>query len=317
MIRGVWVINQGVPIVVRTYAQLERDETLIGGMLEALSSFALEVSKDEIKEVLLKNQKFAFLRKDVLIVVNADVSTPFPVLLSILNKIYEIFKKEGSITAEKVDEIINSPVVKIVFLGEGGVGKTTLRLLLTGKKPPTQYLPTIGAPGIEVVDLEGMKISIWDFPGQEKYRNSWPFFLKQTDIVFFVTDSTLDNVLATLKMMEGMKDSLKDKVVFAIANKQDLPTALNPISIEEILKVKTFPSVATDPTYRPYLLKIIENATYIALGYNPKERMSIEDLYLRFTEIETKVGLLEKKIDEILKIIKNLKIVDEKILESR
>ena len=95
MIRGVWVINQGVPIVVRTYAQLERDETLIGGMLEALSSFALEVSKDEIKEVLLKNQKFAFLRKDVLIVVNADVSTPFPVLLSILNKIYEIFKKEG------------------------------------------------------------------------------------------------------------------------------------------------------------------------------------------------------------------------------
>lgn len=308
MIRGVWITKQGVPIIIRTYEPLDRDETLIGGMLDALSSFTKEISKEEIKEVLLKNQKFAFLRKEILIVVNADISTPFPVLSAILNKLYNEFKRNKKIDEKTVDEIINSPVVKLVFLGEGGVGKTTLRMLITGKKPPNKYLPTIGAPGIEVVDLEGMKISIWDFPGQEEYRKTWSFFLKKTDVIFFVTDSTLENVLDTKKMIDGFKDLLKDKVVFIIANKQDLPLALNPVSIEEILKFKTFPSVATDPSYRPYLLKVIERAIYVALGFRPKEGITTELLQFKITELEGKVKDLERKVSEILDIVKKNKI---------
>ena len=68
---------------------MKLDETLVGGMLEALSSFASEVTSEEIREVVMKNKKFAFLRKDVLTVIWSDLETPTPVLNVLLHRIYK------------------------------------------------------------------------------------------------------------------------------------------------------------------------------------------------------------------------------------
>ena len=85
---------------------------------------------------------------------------------------------------------------KICFLGEGGVGKTTLVSLLQGKKLEKERNPTVG---LEVDDsiLNEKKCSIWDLGGQERFRFMWQDFLKGTGLAILVTDSTEENVQKT------------------------------------------------------------------------------------------------------------------------
>ncbi|MGQ4832880.1 MAG: ADP-ribosylation factor-like protein [Candidatus Asgardarchaeia archaeon] len=299
MILGIWILKGGIPVISRIYEEMKLDETLVGGMLDALSSFASEVASEEIREVVMKNRKFAFFRKDVLVVIWSDLETPTPVLNVLLRRIYKRYsEKKGEITERDLDEIIEQPIVKIVFVGEANVGKTTLRQLILGEQIPKVYEPTIGAPKVEIIDVKGLKLSIWDFPGQEKYREGWPVFLRSSEIVFVVTDSTLENVLRTKKMLDEIKEHISAKVIYVIANKQDLPQALSPATIEEIMGLKALPTVAINPDYRPIVLKYIENAIYDALGFErPKE--NIEDIDLRLSRLEEKYEKLEIRIQKL------------------
>jgi signal recognition particle receptor subunit beta len=75
-----------------------------------------------------------------------------------------------------------------------------------------------------------------------------------------VTDSTLENVLQSKDILEFLKehDSLSDVVV--IANKQDLPGALQPSIVQRLLNMKTFGLVAIDPNDRLKALDIIQKS---------------------------------------------------------
>ncbi|MCD6515627.1 MAG: GTP-binding protein [Candidatus Odinarchaeota archaeon] len=306
MIFGIWILRSGVPIIVRIYEKMKVDETMIGGMLEALSTFASEVASEEIREVVMKNRKFAFLRKDVLIVIYADLETPTPVLNVILNKLHQKFAEKGDAISERdIDDIVEEPIVKIVFIGEANVGKSTLRKLILGEEIPKVYQPTISAPRIEIVNVKGMKLSIWDFPGQEMYQKSWPFFLRSTDIMFVVTDSTLDNVLRTKKLLESLKEHINAKAIYVIANKQDLLEALSPDTIEEIMGIKTLPTIAIDPAYRPIVLKYLENAIYDVLGFK-KPTETIDDISIRIAKIEEKINGIENRLQNIEKRLTEL-----------
>ena len=55
---------------------------------------------------------------------------------------------------------------KIVFIGDGGVGKTILCKNLLGMNFEPRYVPTLGA---EVHPVEHSDSVIWDCPGQERY----------------------------------------------------------------------------------------------------------------------------------------------------
>ncbi len=63
-------------------------------------------------------------------------------------------------------------LLKVVLLGDGAVGKTTLRERYLGKNLSSNYLMTIGADfAVKTADIDGKKIrfQIWDLAGQKHF----------------------------------------------------------------------------------------------------------------------------------------------------
>ena len=146
---------------------------------------------------------------------------------------------------------------KICFLGEGGVGKTSLVNLLQGKKIEKERNPTVG---LEVDDsiLNGNKCSIWDLGGQERFRFMWQDFLKGTGLAVLVTDSTEENVQKTKEIFERFSRFIGAKII-AIANKQDLPGALNANTVQNRLGgIKTYEMSAIKKELRDRMRQILE-----------------------------------------------------------
>jgi small GTP-binding protein len=146
---------------------------------------------------------------------------------------------------------------KICFLGEGGVGKTSLVNLLQGKKIEKERNPTVG---LEVDDsiLNGKKCSIWDLGGQERFRFMWQDFLKGTGLAVLVTDSTEDNLKKTKEIYERFSRFIGAKII-AIANKQDLPGALKADIVQSRLGgIKTYEMSAIKKELRDRMREILE-----------------------------------------------------------
>ena len=83
---------------------------------------------------------------------------------------------------------------KLVLVGEGAVGKTSLLKVMTGQKPLTDE-PTTHGVNIEIQSLrlphperEGVEIHLnaWDFGGQEVYRVTHQFFFSRRSVYLLV-----------------------------------------------------------------------------------------------------------------------------------
>ncbi|MEQ9623859.1 COR domain-containing protein [Coleofasciculus chthonoplastes] len=83
---------------------------------------------------------------------------------------------------------------KLVLVGEGGVGKTTLLKALTGKDPQTNEPTTHGVDiAIQALHLPHphkenveIKLNSWDFGGQEVYRVTHQFFFSKRSVYLLV-----------------------------------------------------------------------------------------------------------------------------------
>ncbi|MEJ2249541.1 MAG: ADP-ribosylation factor-like protein [Candidatus Lokiarchaeota archaeon] len=122
---------------------------------------------------------------------------------------------------------------KICIIGEGGVGKTSLVSLLQGREILTERRPTVGLD-IENSTLDGIKCSIWDLGGQERFKFLWKDFLRGSGLTVLVCDSTEHNIEKTKEIYHRLSNHLGSKVI-AIANKQDLEGSLSAESVEKNL----------------------------------------------------------------------------------
>ena len=80
---------------------------------------------------------------------------------------------------------------KIVLLGDGAVGKTSLRSSYMGEGFDGDYLLTIGVDfATKDIEKEGekFKCQIWDLAGQERFKFLQESFLKGTHGILFVFD---------------------------------------------------------------------------------------------------------------------------------
>jgi len=146
---------------------------------------------------------------------------------------------------------------KICFVGEGGVGKTSLLSLLQGREVPKKRIPTVG---LEVEDsiLNGKKVSIWDLGGQKRFKFMWKDFLRGAGLAVLVCDSTEDSVEKTKEIYSRFERSLGTKII-AIANKQDLPGAMSAKEVQKRLGgLKTYGMTAIRPELRERIKEILE-----------------------------------------------------------
>ena len=87
------------------------------------------------------------------------------------------------------------------------------------------------------VRLPGTSFTVWDVGGQDKLRPLWRSYTRCTDGIIFVVDSCKEDRLeeAKLELLRFCKTGVP---VLVLANKQDLPAALDPARLEQALGLK-------------------------------------------------------------------------------
>ncbi|MEJ2278446.1 MAG: ADP-ribosylation factor-like protein [Candidatus Lokiarchaeota archaeon] len=105
---------------------------------------------------------------------------------------------------------------KICIIGEGGVGKTSLVSLLQGREILTERRPTVGLD-IENSTLDGIKCSIWDLGGQERFKFLWKDFLRGSGLTVLVCDSTEQNIEKTKEIYQRPSEKINGHRRFIFA----------------------------------------------------------------------------------------------------
>lgn len=117
--------------------------------------------------------------------------------------------------------------VKVVLLGDTGVGKSSLVLRFITNEFKPYYESTIGASFMSkliMVDGSPMKFQIWDTAGQEKYHSLAPMYYKGAAAAIVVYDITNESTFKTLQdWVAELKSKGPENIVIAVAgNKSDL-----------------------------------------------------------------------------------------------
>eukprot|EP00741_Cyanophora_paradoxa_P003044 tig00000663_g2956.t1 len=117
---------------------------------------------------------------------------------------------------------------RILLVGLDNAGKTTiLYKLRLGELVTT--IPTIGF-NVEQVAYKNISFTMWDVGGQDKIRPLWKHYFNGSHAVIYVVDSAdrdrMDEARDELAYMLKSPE-LEGAAVLVLANKQDLPGALN------------------------------------------------------------------------------------------
>lgn len=145
---------------------------------------------------------------------------------------------------------------KISLVGFSGVGKTTITRLIKAEEIPMKHIPTITGD-IATIKIGKLHFHLWDFAGQEQFSYLWTNFIKGSDAVLLISDSTLENVEKSKFFLELINEQAPNAHTSVIGNKQDLDEAMNPEEIEEILGLKAYSMIAIDADNRDKMIKII------------------------------------------------------------
>mmetsp|Transcript_136660 Transcript_136660/g.340796 ORF Transcript_136660/g.340796 Transcript_136660/m.340796 type:complete len:215 (-) Transcript_136660:64-708(-) len=92
-------------------------------------------------------------------------------------------------------------LLKVIILGDSGVGKTSLMNQYVNKKFSNQYKATIGADFLTkevIIDDKLVTLQIWDTAGQERFQSLGVAFYRGADCCVLVYDITVDKSFTSL-----------------------------------------------------------------------------------------------------------------------
>jgi small GTP-binding protein len=148
---------------------------------------------------------------------------------------------------------------KILILGLDRAGKTTISERIQGKGEG-EPVPTIGY-NHKQVRMRNVTLDTWDLSGQERMRKIWKHYFVAAWGIIFVIDWTdlerLDTARDELHFLLA-EPELKNIPVLILANKQDLPEALN------CQKLKTELALSEEESRRP--IKVQEASAILDKG---------------------------------------------------
>ena len=118
-------------------------------------------------------------------------------------------------------------IVKIVLIGDSGVGKTNVLLRYVKNQFDESAKATIGmdftSKEVDILD-KNIKAQFWDTAGQEKYRSIAQSYYKLADGVMLVYDVSRKETFERVKMwLDELKENITKQVkIILIGNKNDL-----------------------------------------------------------------------------------------------
>jgi len=193
---------------------------------------------------------------------------------------HKIDEKTFEIFDPTVDGIHRNLRPKISLIGFSGVGKTTITRLIKAEEIPMQHIPTITGD-IATIKIGKLHFHLWDFAGQEQFSYLWNNFIKGSDAVLLITDSTLENVEKSKFFLELIKEQTPQAHTSVIGNKQDLDDAMKPEQIEKILGLKTYSMIANDSNNRDKMITIIADVLEMSAEVSPLLKPLLErDTYM-------------------------------------
>jgi len=183
---------------------------------------------------------------------------------------------------ENNDDNSNTNVFKILTIGDGGVGKTSILRRYVENKFLKHHLSTIGidflSKTLKIKDKE-IKLKIWDTAGQERYRQITSHIYKDADGIILVFDVTSEESFNQITdWMEQIKNNVSKEEInlILIGNKCDLADRMvekeRGEEMAEKLKIKYFETSAL--TGQGINEAFEELAKQIFRNKNPNENIS-------------------------------------------
>uniref|UniRef100_A0A8C1GWH2 RAB7a, member RAS oncogene family n=1 Tax=Cyprinus carpio TaxID=7962 RepID=A0A8C1GWH2_CYPCA len=149
-------------------------------------------------------------------------------------------------------------LLKVIILGDSGVGKTSLMNQYVNKKFSNQYKATIGADFLTkevMVDDRLVTMQIWDTAGQERFQSLGVAFYRGADCCVLVFDVTAPNTFKTL-------DSWRDEFLIQASPRdpENFPFVVlgNKIDLENRQVVPSILSQHTGPSDQSEQSRLME-----------------------------------------------------------
>merc|ERR1712157_151461 len=132
------------------------------------------------------------------------------------------------------ERLVGKQDMRILMVGLDTSGKTTILYKFKLGEVVTT-IPTIGF-NVETVEYRNLNFTVWDVGGQDKIRPLWRYYYQGTNALIYVVDSNdrdrIEDAREELMKMLN-EDEMRDAVLLAFANKQDLPNAMTAAEVTE------------------------------------------------------------------------------------
>ena len=131
---------------------------------------------------------------------------------------------------DSVDQSVSVTRHKIIFVGDAGVGKTSIVGRIMDNPFKETYETSIGVDFCSKnIRYKGLstKLQIWDSAGQERYKSLIPSYIRNSSIVFLVYDVSKKQTFKNIPEWISFIKKIEDSIIVLIGNKIDLPNRYN------------------------------------------------------------------------------------------
>ncbi|TFG05310.1 MAG: GTP-binding protein [Promethearchaeota archaeon] len=281
MLRQVIVLLGKTPIFKREYGKSLSWEAL-SPILSSLADFLQQSNEDIVEFMNIVNMKVCYATAkyyNILVIFVTDQTDKEDDIKESTMRIRDIFVNkfgefilQGNYDLETydslrfdTDEAFRELRPKIALIGFSGVGKTTITRLIRAEEIPMKHIPTITGD-VAAIKVGSLHMYLWDFAGQEQFSFIWSRFVKGSDAIILVVDSSEHNLMESKFFVDLIKKEAPKARVAIVANKQDLPGALQPEIIANQLGYRTYPLIAIDPNHRGAMLNIVAEVVEVTTG---------------------------------------------------